>query len=91
MQDYVFFDFRPRITWLYPIWNALNATTSKSLREARAKGDSTALSDCAIAVATKLAILGTVVGRFNSDYAKLLKLAEDDAERIQITVGCQRG
>jgi len=84
MQDYVFFDFRPRITWLYPIWKALNATTSKTLREARSKGDSTALGDCAIAVATKLAILGTVVARFNSDYSKLLKLAEDDAERIQI-------
>jgi hypothetical protein len=84
MQDYVFFDFRPRITWLYPIWKALNATTSKALLAARTKGDSTALSDCAIAVATKLAILGTVVGRFNSDYGRLLRLAEDDAERIQI-------
>lgn len=64
MQDYVFFDFRPRITWLYPIWNALNATTSKTLQAARSKGDLTALGDRAIAVVTKLAILGTVVGRF---------------------------
>ena len=84
MQDYIFFDFRPRITWLYPIWNALNVTTNKTLREARSKGDATALGDRAIAVATKLAILGMVVGRFNSDYSKLLKLAADDAARIQV-------
>jgi hypothetical protein len=84
MQDHVFFDFHPRVTWLYPIWNALNATRSDTLRKARSKCDSTALGDSAIAVATKLAIFETVVGRFNSDYAKLLKLAADDAERIQI-------
>jgi hypothetical protein len=84
MQDHVFFDYRPQVTWLYPIWNALNATTSKTLREARSKCDLTALGDRAIAVATKLAILQRVVGRFNSDYEKLLKLAADDAERIQI-------
>ncbi|MGO9450962.1 MAG: hypothetical protein ACLQDV_07935 [Candidatus Binataceae bacterium] len=84
MQDHVFFDFRPRITWLYPIWNALNATTSETLQEARSKSDSTALNDIAVAVATKLVILGTVVGRFNSDYDKLLKLVADDAKRIQL-------
>jgi hypothetical protein len=82
MQNYVFFDFSPRITWLYPIWNALNATNSKTLHEARSNRDSV-LGDFAIAVATKLAIFRTVVDRFNSDYRKLLKLAADDAERIK--------
>ncbi len=48
-------------------------------KEARSKSDSTALNDIAVAVATKLVILGTVVGRFNSDYDKLLKLVADDA------------
>jgi len=83
MQDFVFFDFRPRVSWLYPIWTALNATNSDKLREARAKHGST-LGDLAIAVATKLAILRTVVDRFNSDYRKLLKLAADDTDRIVI-------
>ena len=82
MQNYVFFEFNPRITWLYPIWNALNATTSKTLREASSKRDS-ALSDFAIAVATKLAIFSTVVNRFNADYRRLLKLAVDDAQQIK--------
>lgn len=84
MQDYVFFEFRPGVTWLYPIWNELNATTSKPLQEARSNCDSAALGDRAVAVATKLAILGTVVGRFNSDYDRLRKLATEDLKRIQI-------
>jgi hypothetical protein len=84
MQGHVFFDFRPKVTWLYPIWNALHATTSKTPREAHSKCDLSALGDRAIAVATKLAILQRVVGRLNSDYQKLLKLAADDAARIQI-------
>jgi hypothetical protein len=82
MQNYVFFDFSPRITWLYPIWNALHATTSKTLRDADSKRDS-ALGDFAIAVATKLVVLRTVVARFNADYRKALKLATDDAKNIQ--------
>jgi hypothetical protein len=82
IQNYVFFDFSPRITWLYPIWTALHATTSRTLRDANSKRDS-ALGDFAIAVATKLVILRTVVGRFNADYRKVLKLAADDAKRIQ--------
>ncbi len=41
------------------------------------------LSDLAIAVATKLATLGTVVNRFNGDYGRLLKLAADDAGKIR--------
>jgi hypothetical protein len=82
MQKYVFFDFRPRITWLYPIWNALHRTPSEALREADSKRDST-LSDLAVAVATKLVILGTVVNRFNTDYGRLLKLAADDAVKIR--------
>jgi hypothetical protein len=84
MQNYVFFHTRPAITWPYPIWNALNATTSKTLREAWSHRDSLALGDLAIALATKLMILGTVVRRFNSDYDALLKLADDEAERIKI-------
>jgi len=82
MQNYVFFDFRPRITWLYPIWNALHRTPSKTLREAHSKRGPI-LGDLAIALATKLAILGTVVNRFNIDYGRLLKLATDDAKKIQ--------
>lgn len=82
MQDYVFFDFNPRITWLYPIWNALNRTSSRTLLEAYSKRGPE-LGDLAIAVATKLPILGTVTNRFNSDYGRLLKLAADDAEKIQ--------
>ena len=81
-QNHVFFEFSPHITWLYPIWNALNASTSETLREANSKRDST-LGDFAIAVATKLAILGAVVNRFNADYRNLLKLAADDAKNIQ--------
>lgn len=81
MQDYVFFDYRPQVSWLYPIWNALNGTTSEALRLAYSKRDST-LSDLAVAVATKLAILRTVVNRFNSDYGRLLKLAAEDAKEI---------
>jgi len=84
MQNYVFFHTRPAVTWPYPIWNALNSTTSKTLREAWSKPDSTALGDLAIALATKLMILRTVVRRFNSDYKRLLKLADDDAERIKV-------
>ncbi|MGA9721293.1 MAG: hypothetical protein WBQ86_02465 [Candidatus Binatus sp.] len=84
MQNYVFFDTRPAVTWPYPIWNALNATTSKTLRKAWSKPDSRVLGDLAIALATKLMILGTVVGRFNSDYKRLLKLADDDAGMIKI-------
>jgi hypothetical protein len=84
MQNYVFFHTRPAVTWPYPIWNALNATTSKTLREAWSKPKSLALGNLAIALATKLMILGTVAGRFNSDYKRLLKLADDDAERIKI-------
>jgi hypothetical protein len=82
MQNYVFFNFGPRITWLYPIWNALNATTSKTLREANSKRDP-ALGDFAIAVATKLAVFQTVVNRFNADYRRLLKLAADDSKQIK--------
>src|SRR5260370_19861096 len=82
MQNYVFFDFNPRITWLYPVWNAINRTTSKTLREAYSKRRSE-LGDRAIAVATKLPILGTVTHRFNSDYQRLLKLAADDVEKIR--------
>ena len=79
-QNHVFFEFSPHITWLYPIWNALNASTSETLREANSKRDST-LGDFAIAVATKLAILGAVVNRFNADYRNLLKLAAGRREK----------
>jgi hypothetical protein len=82
MQDYVFFDYRPQVTWLYPIWNALNRTTNNALRLAYSKRDSF-LSDLAVAVATKLAILRIVVHRFNADYGRLLKLAAEDAKEIQ--------
>src|SRR5216684_3511152 len=86
MQNYVFFHARPAVTWPSPIWNALNATTSKTLREAWSinKSDSTALGDLAIALATKLMILRTVVRRFDSDYERLLKLADAAAERIKV-------
>jgi hypothetical protein len=85
VQNYVFFHMRPTVTWLYPIWNALNKTTSETLRNARSKNDPQGtLGDFAIALATKLAILGTVVSRFNADYKRLLELADDDAERIKI-------
>ena len=84
MQNYVFFETRPAVAWPYPIWNSLNATTNNTLREAWSKPDSQALGDLAIALSTKLMILGTVVGRFNSDYDRLLKLADSDAETIEI-------
>jgi hypothetical protein len=83
VQNYVFFQTRPTVTWPYPIWNALHATTSKTLREAWSKPDSLALGNLAIALSTKLMIVGTVVRRFNSDHDRLLKLAADDAERIK--------
>jgi hypothetical protein len=82
MQNYVFFDFNPRITWLYPVWNALHSTTSKTLREAYSKRGAE-LGDRAIAVATKIPILGTVTNRFNANYGKLLKLAAADAPKIR--------
>ena len=84
MQNYVFFHTRPTVTWIYPIWNVLNETNNETLREAWSKPDSRALGDLAIALTTKLTILGTIVSRFNSDYRRLLKLAGDDTEQIKV-------
>ncbi len=81
IEKYVFLQYRPRVTWLYPIYNRLNSTTSSVLK-ARWSDIPVELSELGLAVATKLALLLTTVGRFNGDYAKLLEKAKQDAQHI---------
>jgi len=82
MRQFFHIDYRPRVTWLYPIYNRLNSTNSVTLKAAYAKWEATELPELALAVATKLALLQTVVKRFNSDYERLLAKVCQDEQRI---------
>ncbi len=83
MRRFFHIDYRPRITWLYPIYNRLNGTTSVTLKANHSKWESTELPELSLAVATKLALLRTVVSRFNSDYQRLLHAITENKEQIE--------
>ncbi len=76
-------DYRPRITWLFPIYNRLNSTPSARLKAAYSKWEVTELPELALALATKFAVFLRVVDRFNSDYGRLLAEISKDEGRIR--------
>jgi hypothetical protein len=82
MRRFLHIDYRPRVTWLYPIYNRLNATNSAALGAANGNWESTELPELSLAVATKLALVDTVVRRFNSDYKRLLEKITENEEQI---------
>jgi hypothetical protein len=83
LRRFFHIDYRPRITWLYPIYNRLNGTTSAALKANHCKWESTELPELSLAVATKLVLLRTVVSRFNSDYRRLLDTITENKEQIE--------
>lgn len=83
MRQFFHIDYRPRVTWLYPIYNRLNASQSAVLKAAHSKWESTQLPDLSVAVATKLALLDTVVRRFNADYKQLLEKISENEQKIE--------
>jgi hypothetical protein len=83
MRQFFHIDYRPPVTWVYPIYNRLNATQSAALKSANSKWESTELSELSLAVATKLALVGTVVRRFNADYKQLLKEIRENEQQIE--------
>jgi hypothetical protein len=83
MRRFFHIDYRPQITWLYPIYNRLNRTNSTALKANHGKWESTELPELSLAVATKLVLLRTVVGRFNSDYQRLIEKIGENEEQIE--------
>ena len=83
MRRFFHIDYRPQITWLYPIYNRLNRTNSRALKANHKRWESTELPELSLAVATKLVLLRTVVGRFNSDYQRLLQQIGENEEQIE--------
>jgi hypothetical protein len=83
MRRFFHIDYRPQITWLYPIYNRLNSTKSAALKANHRKWESTELPELSLAVATKLVLLRTVVGRFNSDYQRLLQQIDENQKQIE--------
>jgi hypothetical protein len=83
MHRFFHIDYRPQITWLYPIHNRLNRTKSTALKANHGKWESTELPELSLAVATKLVLLRTIVGRFNSDYQRLLEKIGENVEQIE--------
>jgi hypothetical protein len=86
MRRFFHIDYRPQITWLYPIYNRLNRTNSAALKANHGKWKSTELPELSLAVATKLVLLRTVVGRFNSDYQRLLEKIGENEEQIERSI-----
>src|SRR6266851_1713245 len=83
MRRFFHIDYRPQNTWLYPIYNRLNRTNSSALKANHKRWESTELPELSLAVATKLVLLRTVVGRFNSDYQRLLQQIGENEEQIE--------
>jgi hypothetical protein len=83
MRRFFHINYRPQITWLYPIYNRLNRTNSAALKTNHSKWESTELPELSLAVATKLVLLRTVVSRFNSDYRRLLDKIGENQEQIE--------
>jgi hypothetical protein len=82
MLDFFHIDYRPQVTWLYPIYNRLNSTKSTALKANYTKWEATELPELSLALATKLVLLRTVVSRFNSDYQRLLDAITENREQV---------
>jgi hypothetical protein len=83
MRRFFHINYRPQITWLYPIYNRLNSTNSVALKANHRKWESTELPELSLALATKLALVRTVVGRFNLDYQRLLEKIGENEDQIE--------
>jgi hypothetical protein len=75
-------NYQPRISWPFPILNRLRESRSESLQERFANWPK-AMADASLALATKLAILRTVIGRFNRDLVNLNKDLAGHPDRVR--------